>query len=565
MREKYRLSFPIKGWAYLSWPLDVEHSEPVRRSVAELAEIPGVNLVPHQIQIPRNALSLDEAHGLFERTAVVINPPLRELCSNWTSLRKLYPHQSEAVRFARENNGMLLADEMGTGKTLSAIVAAESYCKETFTDRARLIIAPKFTRAVWLNELKAAGAILDDSEFCALESRNLDHPCWRVDAKWYFIHYDVVKTWWSRFSRLGSRKPAVVILDEIHWLKNSRTQRSKGALMAAGPVPLRIGLTGTPMANRPAELWNPLSIITGPKTWGHIIDWRKRYCGAVHNGFGFEDTGPTNTEELQERLQTCYLRRTADDVGLDLPSMSRQVIECDMDAASKMAHDRLIEDCFRGDVKAIIRAVMEGRAGRDTLSLLASIRKITSFAKFRTTVDYVQNVLDQGESVVVFTWMREMAEKIGDAFRNPKLGIPVHVVHGGISQGLRDESVERFQTHGGLLVSTIDALKEGVTLHRARLVVLHDLDWVPSNVLQCEKRVHRIGQHRPVMASWIVARDSIDVILAKILIAKAEAMKDTLGIDAAVNLVDELDLANVVGLASFEDEVVDMMTRWRSR
>ena len=123
--------------------------------------------------------------------------------------------------------------------------------------------------------------------------------------------------------------------------------------------------------------------------------------------------------------------------------------------------------------------------------------------------------------------------------------------------------VESFQRSGGALIATLDSLKEGVTLHKARLVVMHDLHWVPSNVLQAEKRVHRIGQHRPVISTWVTVTDSIDTLLSRALIRKSQAMQDTLGIAAAVNMVDELNLHDVAG-ESFEDEFSAVIRAWRN-
>lgn len=551
----FRLSFPSSGWLKVSWktPDAVEGLLP---RLEALLEIPGIRLNPLAFEAPRSTWALPDVASMIEvfaGCAELDHGGFLVHTALWEPKQPLYEHQKVAALQALNQGSLFLCDEMGLGKTRTAIVAAETFARMHGPTRARLIIAPKFVRATWRNELFALGAIEDESEFCALESRDLNHPSWNKDAKWYFCHYDVISVW---ATKLGIRRPVAVIADESHWLKNPKAKRSKGAFLAAAPAPFRMLLTGTPMANRPAELYQPLSILSGPSSWGTNFSFRLRYCGAMHDGYGYVDNGPTNVEELKTRLDGVYLRRTLDTVGLDLPKRSRQTIDCDLDAHARKQHDKVLDGV---DIRDLARAVIEGRAGEETLGLIAHLRKVTSDAKLETTVDYVKSAFEQGESVVVFTWERRVAEKLAQ-----KLDFSCYVVHGGFPQEDRDKAVEDFQASGGVLIATLDSLKEGVTLHKARLVVIHDLHWVPSTILQSEARVHRIGQTRPVISTWVVAKDTIDTLLARALIAKAEVMNRMLGIGEAEKMVDELDLSTAVGAQDFASDFTDIISQWRT-
>jgi hypothetical protein len=162
--------------------------------------------------------------------------------------------------------------------------------------------------------------------------------------------------------------------------------------------------------------------------------------------------------------------------------------------------------------------------------------------------------------VVVFVWERATVEQL--ARSGPYEHDHVFTVHGGYSQDARDASVREFQKYGGVLISTLDALKEGVTLTKARHVLLHDLSWVPSDILQAEARVYRIGQDKPVQSTWMVCPDSIDVLFAATLAGKADAISEMMGITAAQDAAEELGLEEFTAASSVEADIERLLGWW---
>ncbi len=214
---------------------------------------------------------------------------------------------------------------------------------------------------------------------------------------------------------------------------------------------------------------------------------------------------------------------------------------------------------------------MARSAGEETLLDITKLRTVTSEAKLRTTVDFCVDLVEQGESVVVFTWTRATAVRIHKKLEHewwasqeddPRICV---FAHGGIVQEDRDTVINMFQERGGVLVATLGALKEGVTLHKARYVVMHDLDWVPSNILQAEARVYRIGQTRPTISTWVLATDSIDQLLAQCLIHKGQEIRQTVGIGAAEQAAEQLGLQQLAGIPTVADEVERMFATWEVR
>jgi len=530
----------------------------VAAAATELSQLPGarVSELPDGVlvDVPCTLWASAPAVRLFESAeALPAVALLRERQHDlWEPAAPLYAHQRVAVEFLLRSGGGLLADDMGLGKTRTAACAAQSFALSR--PGPVVVVGPRYVRETWRRELLAIGAIERPEQFAFAEGRAPD-PGFDYRAPWWFVHYDVANWWQGMFAAM--RRPSCVILDELHWCKNGRAKRSRAAAAIAHAAPFRIGLTGTPMPNRPAELWWPLTIVSGPYTWGAPSDFRRRYCGAYHDGHGLVDGPPTHVDELRARLADVYLRRTIESAGVELPPLSRRQFDVALDDVDQQRHDEALRAL--GGARRLLEALQQHSLSEGVLAALTKLRKLVSVAKLPVTTALVREHIEQGESVVVFCWERATVDKLVRAASGGEL--PVYGVHGGVAQADRERAVELFQTHGGVLVATLGALREGVTLHRARHLVLHDLDWVPANILQAERRVYRIGQTRPTTVTWMTATDSVDEVLAAAIVGKVDAAHETLGIQAGVDLATELGLYTFVR-DSISPAVGDLLARW---
>lgn len=553
----YRLAQNAR-WASLFWPDGHPHNPDVAALLLRVEGIPGVRRHPKAIDIPYTAYGLPDVFGLLCLTlsdAWPKNkdpevPPLVPLA------RASYAHQEDAARKALSSGCQLLADDMGLGKSMTAILAARSATADN-PNAKWLILAPLFTRAGWIAELQACGIIESAADVCVLEGKKANPALWRADARVYFCHYDVIDGWFLQF---GTSPPAVVIADEGHNLRNSRAKRSRGAALAMGPAKsLRMVLTGTPMENRPSDLWHLLELVCGRGTFGNVGDFRKRYCGAVQGEWGLEDTGPTNLTELQHRMEPFYVRREVKDVGLDLPDLTRTPVMVPLDGKRRASHAQAVEEL---DMRELMECVQHGRSfGERTLEVLHRLRTLTSEHKLGATQALVTNMLEQGESVVVFAWRRYIVEKLMSLCS--VVGVPAYLVHGDENQDVRDERVKAFQEGGGAIFATYGALKEGVTLHRARHIVLHDLDWGPSSLAQAEKRIHRIGQKRACTSHWMMCSGSIDTLFASIVQIKLRNNAEVLGIDHGFDSIISQVASNMMDLPDMAREALEAWHSWK--
>jgi hypothetical protein len=534
---------------------DLMQVGPVSALSRELTAIPGVGTRElddgYLVELPRNTWDLAPIRECF---AVPASPPTALLGPEANGLRD---YQEAGVEFILRNEHVLLGDVMGVGKTVQAATAARIKQNRSHGSAKGpiLILAPKFLRATWLAELERVGFVTDsETQFCALSGRTLDPKKggFKKGADWYFCHYDVIETWWSY---LWPMRPVAAIVDEAHFLKNSRTKRAKGVQLAAAACPMRILLTGTPILNRIGEMWNLLNLTTGKWSWGTPSRFRQRYAGATHDGWGLRDGSPTHTDELQQRLQTCYLRRTLDDVQVELPAITRQLVEVDLD---ERAWKRYAE-CFDGrDPRSIVQAILDRRLSTETLGWLNAARKVTSKAKLEATSGELAAALDQGEDVVVFSWERDTAHRLVRGVEDR----PASAVTGAQNQDTRDSLIDSFVRHGGVLSATYGALGVGVNLQHARVVILHDLDWTPATMLQAEARVYRPGGgHCAIISKWMVARDTLDAFIARMVIDKAATIGAAIG-DLQPSVLGET-LADVAADSDVRLEAEDMIRRWQ--
>lgn len=530
--------------------------------LSRLPEAPGLRAVLQEdesitLEIPRNCFLMPEirsvlaAYEIPEPSLASVHPAQR--ASEWTPLRPLYPHQEEAVEFLVARGGGLLCDSMGLGKTSAAICAAEKYATmyARHPKAPRVVIGPKYLREVWRRELLTLGCV-KENEICVLEGRDVQRKdVLNKMAVWFFVHYDVLSAWWPELSAL---RPVAVIIDEAHLCKNTRSARYAAVEKTTTGTLFRLALTGTPILNRVQELWAILNLVGGGYAWGTGKDFLVRYAGAYFDGYGWVPGRPTHTDELHARLSTTYIRRTIDDIDLELPPITREPVDLSLTKAQLDKHRELLHGYEMEDVMEHMR---NGTLGSEVLKWITACRKHLSNVKLPMTIEEVGSALEQGEAVVVFAWLKSSVAKIIGAFAKDH---PTFSITGDTPMRAREAHIDEFQKTGGLLVATYGALSVGVTLTKARVVILHDLDWVPANMLQAEARVYRIGQNRAVLSKWMIATNTFDSFVAKKLLSKASLIQEVLKDDSGAHVEDVL---NDFQATSDQLDVAGFLDAWR--
>ena len=413
----------------------------------------------------------------------------------------LYPHQSDGVAFLLSKKRAILADDMGLGKTRQAIVAMEAGCPEGTI----LVVCPASIKLNWKREI----LMVDDAatiEVLGVDNNQADAP------RWIIINYDILG---KHADRLHAINWSGIILDEAHFIKNASKRTSHClkllGVQAEARAPL-IGpdyvflLTGTPMTNRPKDLFNLFRCVGHPAARS-FLSFAKRYCDAYRNDYGWVTTGASNLDELNLLMKEVSIRRIKDEV-LDLPPKVRSWVPVDI-STSKAALNAI--DSFLSWYSGT-----DPSKPNDTefLARLTKVRTALHKAKFSAVSERIKDVIASGEKVVVFTCFTDGIDR-----HKKKLGDQAVTITGSDASEKRTISVDRFQADPNVRVALCNIIAGGVgiTLTAGTHVIFQDLDWVPANHAQAEDRCYRIGQDHRVTVEYFHADGTLDGYIATLL------------------------------------------------
>ncbi len=413
----------------------------------------------------------------------------------------LYPHQADGVAFLLSKKRAILADDMGLGKTRQAIVAMEAGSPKGTI----LIVCPASIKLNWKREI----LMVDDKatiEVLGIDTNQTDTP------RWIIINYDILS---KHADRLHAIDWAGVILDEAHFIKNASKRTShclkllgvqaeaKAALIGPEFVFL---LTGTPMTNRPKDLFNLFRCVGHPASRS-FLSFAKRYCDAYRNDYGWVTTGASNLDELNLLMKEVSIRRMKDEV-LDLPPKVRSWVPVDI-SGSKAALNAI--DGFLSWYSGTDPSQPNDR---EFLARLTNVRTALHKAKFKAVAERIKDVIATGEKVVLFTCFTDGIER-----HKKMLGDQAVTITGSDTSAKRTEAVDRFQSDPAVRVALCNIIAGGVgiTLTAGTHVIFQDLDWVPANHAQAEDRCYRMGQDNRVTVEYFHADGTLDGYIAALL------------------------------------------------
>lgn len=390
------------------------------------------------------------------------------------------PYQVEGIRFAKNRDAVLIADEMGLGKTVQAIGWLNCHPEiET-----ALVVCPASLKINWAREM----------------DKWLISPC--VDVT--IINYDVLH------KHDMSAEYDVVIFDEAHYLKNKGAKRSR--LARCIKAKNRVLLTGTPILNKPIELWHLLHLLD-PILWPlkSYMAYALRYCAAYRNRFGWVLDGASHLDELRLQLEAVMIRRLKADVLKELPPKRRQIVE--LPAGGTKISRMMREWSERLDYYSHVKGM------KDPISVLwtemASMRKEVALEKLPMAVQLIRDAVESSGQVVVFAHHHEVIDALAKELPGSV------VVDGRVPLKDRQLAVDHFQNHHSkVFIGQIQAAGVGLTLTAASHVIFVELSWVPGEMSQAEDRCHRIGQQDSVLVQHLVLENSLDAKIAKALVRK---------------------------------------------
>lgn len=421
----------------------------------------------------------------------------------------LFDYQKTGAQFLAENPAAFLADEQGLGKTIQVIAACDQLGLKKVA-----VVCPAIAKINWRREFERWGTVERD-----------------------VIVYSYDKLTQSKEARneIARMEPDVIVLDEVHYLKNRQAKRTKylygqhcrgdGLVRFSDRVWL---LSGTPIPNDVSDFWTHLKAI-----WAYplnFIDYTLYFCKTWNGQFGLKILGnkAERMGEFKSILQSIMLRRKADKVLTELPPLWWQDTVVEVSGWDDMAHIESPEE--RKAVELILQSAVERSdlQFNEVAESMASLRRLTALAKAKPVAAQLAAELKDHayDKVVVFAYHRAALEALREELAEFN---PAYVV-GGMGANERQAEIDKFQNDktSRVFIGQITACSTAITLTAANQVVFVEMDWVPATNAQASKRCHRIGQSKPVIVRSFGLANSCDEIVARALAKKAQMISEVL-------------------------------------
>ena len=454
--------------------------------------------------------------------------------------------QREGLDFLLKSYGnALLADEMGLGKTVQtlAYLATE---KQTFP---ALVVAPLVTLNNWQREIQKFlkkksrnGRIVQDGNPSSVLIRTGKcQDLGKYDL--YIINYDLLH---KRLEDLSKLNIKTLVCDEVQHLRSKSTKKYEAVkkLAALESVKYRIGLSGTPIYNRGSEIW-PIVDILRPGLLGTFDEFCEYFCYVNEKGKAIvlENKRASLGEELRKHVM---LRRKKSDVLKELKEKVRYKEFIDSDI-----------NYYHGELDKIWRRLQEEQkiaiTAFDKFSsykrAIQSERQAAGVAKVPHVIEFVKNIMEIEESVVVFCHHKAIHELLHRSLAEYS---PASII-GGQTDKERQQNIDRFQNgETKLMVAGLRAGNVGINLSRARYVIFAELDWSPAIHRQAEDRLHRIGQKNTVFAYYLIGNGTLDDHVANVLVDKSYEIDAIM--DEKIETIENKEKAELI-LAQIHDKL----------
>jgi len=426
------------------------------------------------------------------------------------NLNNLYPYQKVVVEYSLHRKSILIADQMGLGKSASALAIAEYHNLYPV-----VCIVPANIKYNWIKEINKW---IPHRKATIIDSDVIE------DSEIYIISYNMIV---NLGIRLRMRKPKLLICDESHYLKTPNSQRTIFTLKYFNSVPYKILTTGTPILNRTIELIPQLRLLDTLKYFGGEDKFKNQYT--IKDGFNYKSK---NEELLQAELRKiCMIRRMKKDVAKDLPEKIKQYIPIPM---NRMEYDQVELNTMEWYEKKLQNdGLSEHEISNKIISLneltkIEYLRQVAAKSKLHSVYEWIDNALEQTNKILIFAHHREILENIHNHYKQNSI-----LFYGGMSNKIK-QSVDDFVNNDNinLFIGSIQASGIGIDglQNICDIAVFIELAWTPAMMDQCEDRLHRIGQKNPVNIYYLIAENSIEEYIYNIVIEKKQMFEKSTNI-----------------------------------
>ena len=441
----------------------------------------------------------------------------------WNLPKELYQFQKEAViQMVESERNVMLASAPGCGKScMSALFLAK---KEN--SYPCLLVCPASLKTNWQMEIerwtpgvktyivcgrdsyadsrvvaeaKAADIVIinydilgiDDKEASRREKERIERA--KENGWKYRRAFVPVKGWTVEFN--DKFKFKTVVCDECQYIESSKAIRTRAVIQVCTDSKIKkVFLSGTPFETKLRQFYNACHILA-PDLFPKEGDFLFRYCNPIKGYFGWTFDGVSNLEELRRKLSLFMIRHRKEDVLTQLPPKQNIPVYLDMEAKPRKAYDEMEEK------------LLELKEGMHQFTYLAEMKKALMEIKKDAAIQYVKDMLEIEEKIVVMVYHTEMWEYFMEKFSDIAVGF-----NGSVAAFKRQDAVNKFQKDKKvrLFIGQITAAGTGITLTAAHSLVFVEWGNTAASMEQASDRVNRIGQENLCQIYYLIVKDSID-------------------------------------------------------
>ncbi|KAB8030904.1 DEAD/DEAH box helicase [Fluviispira multicolorata] len=474
---------------------------------------------------------------------------IKNQINSFSFKRKPYSHQLVGIEFLLQNPACALLDEMGCGKSFQIASSVAMLLQSKTIDRC-LIVAPKSLVRTWQEEMSLATSI----PFTVIEGS----PAQRVkllksSSQIFIVHYEGIRLEKEALSNWIKEGEGMIVFDESQRIKNLNAQTTISAKFVRNSAKRCVIATGTPIANRPLDLFAQYFVMDNGNTFGTSFPAFKNtfcYIDILEINQGRRKVkiekfmGVRNGEELRRRILATSLRRLKNEV-LDLPPIIFKDYAIELKAEQKTIYAKM-RDSVRSEIENMSPEEYASQANNIVVRLLrlsqiASNPKLIDAkydgtnAKLTELEDLLVDIFsDDTKKVILWSHFVGNVNYLTETYQEI-WGAVAHTGEMNIEE--RSRSIEQFQNNPEcrLFIATPQSAKEGLTLlprdgkMKADTMIYMDLNFDGGSYVQSQARFHRIGQNaEKCLVIHLLGIDTVDEYIKKSLIDKIQTASQIL-------------------------------------
>lgn len=437
-----------------------------------------------------------------------------------------FQYQTDASEAIRDLPYGAVFHEQGLGKSKIAIDIILYWLEKKVVDTI-LLVAKKGLVENWRRELSSHSHL---SPRILSGNRNENYFVLNSPARIILTHYEAVKLEQKRLALFLKTRRVAIVLDESTKIKNPDSELTQAFFALAPAFVKRVILTGTPVANRPYDLWAQIYFLDQGKSLGQQFQRFKSELDLT-NELAHDETARNRFEQelrsIHNKISGFTVRENKNSEFIHLPEKVVLPIWTDWEPSQ---HDIYCQ--YRDNLKAVV--IKDGIPAEDKAEeIIKRLLRLVQIASNPLLVDegyqydpgkwpYLLGLLEQiraqGEKAIVWTTFTENADWLTKRLRafNPA------TIHGKLPMEQRNRAVKKFLTSEDckVLVATPGAAKEGLTLTVANHVIFFDRGFSLDDYLQAQDRIHRVSQVKECYVYNMMMQDSIDGWVDVLLHAK---------------------------------------------